>query len=176
MTFTGRAFRASLAAATMLATGAVLFPAAASAQQTTGQIRGQVTGADGAPAAGAAVSARNTANNQTLTATTGAGGDYALSGVRPGTYEVTATVGGETASEIVQIGVGQSGRLDLTVGAAAAEAADDTGGEIIVTGNRINETKSSEVATNVSQQQIRILPQTDRNFLSFAALAPGVTY
>ena len=46
----------------------------------------------------------------------------------------------------------------------------------MVTGNRLVETKTSEIATNVSQQQIRSLPQTDRNFLSFAALAPGVRY
>ncbi|MBN9990804.1 hypothetical protein JND45_15830, partial [Listeria monocytogenes] len=45
-----------------------------------------------------------------------------------------------------------------------------------VTGSRLVETKTSEVATNVTQQQIRSLPQTDRNFLSFAALAPGVRY
>lgn len=175
MTFTGRAFRASLAAATMLATGAVLFPTTASAQQTTGQIRGHVTGRDASPAAGTIVTARNTATNQTLTATTAADGAYALSGVRPGTYEVTASVNGDTASQFVQIGVGQSGTLDLAVG-AAAESEPAPGADIVVTGNRINESKTSEVATNISQQQIRSLPQTDRNFLSFAALAPGVRY
>ena len=46
----------------------------------------------------------------------------------------------------------------------------------MVTATRLNETRTSEVATNVSTQQLRTLPQTDRNFLSFAALAPGVRY
>ena len=36
------------------------------------------------------------------------------------------------------------------------------------------ETKTSEVATNVTTQQIENLPQDDRNFLNFAALAPGI--
>ena len=47
-----KAFRAYLAAATMLATGAVLLPAAASAQVTTSSLRGRVTAGDGSPAAG----------------------------------------------------------------------------------------------------------------------------
>ena len=36
------------------------------------------------------------------------------------------------------------------------------------------ETETTEVATNVTQQQIENLPQNNRNFLNFAALAPGV--
>src|SRR4029077_2614979 len=37
------------------------------------------------------------------------------------------------------------------------------------------ETRTSEVATNVTQQQITQLPTVSRNFLDLAALAPGVT-
>ena len=36
------------------------------------------------------------------------------------------------------------------------------------------ETKTSEVATNVSRDQIENLPQNNRNFLNFATLAPGI--
>src|SRR4029077_15356637 len=38
----------------------------------------------------------------------------------------------------------------------------------------IVETKQSEIATNVTEQQLRVLPQDNRNFLNFANLAPGV--
>ena len=41
-------------------------------------------------------------------------------------------------------------------------------------GNQAVETRTSEVATNVTTQQIENLPQDDRNFLNFAALAPGI--
>src|SRR5256886_13713433 len=37
------------------------------------------------------------------------------------------------------------------------------------------EMRTSEVATNVTQQQIERLPTASRNFLDLAALAPGVT-
>ena len=39
---------------------------------------------------------------------------------------------------------------------------------------RLVETRTSEIATNVTAEQIRNLPQNHRNFLNFAALAPGV--
>ncbi|WP_404334137.1 TonB-dependent receptor domain-containing protein [Sphingomonas sp. MMS12-HWE2-04] len=149
---------------------------AAVAQVTTSQLRGQVSGADGAPAAGAVVTARNTSTNQTLRATADAGGAYTLTGLRPATYEVVATVGDQSVSKYIQIAVAQTVNLDLAVAAESAEAAPAEGGEIVVTGSRVAETCTSEIATNVSQEQIRILPQADRNFLSFAALAPGVRY
>jgi hypothetical protein len=172
----GRTFRAYLAAATMLAGGAAMLPAPAAAQVTTGSIRGQVTAGDGSAAAGAQVAARNTGTNQTYRATSTADGRYTLTGLRPGSYEVTATAGEQTTSQTVSIGVAQATSLDLVIGGEAVAAVDDGGGEIVVTGSRLVETRTSEIATNVSQDQIRILPQTDRNFLSFAALAPGVRY
>nr|WP_256731445.1 carboxypeptidase regulatory-like domain-containing protein [Sphingomonas sp. dw_22] len=156
-----------------------MLPVAASAQVTTGTLRGHVTGADGAAAGGAAVTARNTSTNQSYRVAADANGNYTLTGLRPATYEVTATAGEQTASKLVQIVVGQAANLDLAIlsaEAAAAEPATVGSDEIVVVGSRLAETRTSEVATNVSQDQIRILPQTDRNFLSFAALAPGVRY
>src|SRR5439155_21030254 len=61
--------------------------------------------------------------------------------------------------------------LDFKLGGAAVQleavtiAAAATGVEM----------RTSEVATNVSQQQIERLPTASRNFLDLAALAPGVT-
>ena len=46
---------------------------------------------------------------------------------------------------------------------------------VAVVGNtRLVDTRKSEVTTNVTQEQLRYLPQNTRNFLNFAALAPGV--
>lgn len=183
-TMLGGALRVALASTTVLGTAAVL-AVPAYAQTTTGQVRGQVTDASGAPAAGATVVAVNTGTNQTQRATTDAAGAYSLTGLRPAPYDVTITgVNGETFSRRVIVAIGQSASLDATLGTAESTASGDTsapasgesGGDIVVTGSRLVETKTSEVATNISQEQIRRLPQTDRNFLSFAALAPGVTY
>ena len=40
--------------------------------------------------------------------------------------------------------------------------------------SRLVDTRTSEVTTNVTEEQVRYLPQNTRNFLNFAALAPGV--
>jgi hypothetical protein len=178
-----RALLLSVSTVTMAA--AVAVPAVA--QTTTASVTGQVRDAQGAPVAGATVTARNEDNNQTVTTQTDATGQYTLPGLRPAPYTIATTIGGTAVTDRVTVQIGQSATLDL---APAAVAAGDPAAaspseqavtaakpdDIIVTGRRLVETRTSEVATNVSQQQIRRLPQTDRNFLSLTQLAPGVKY
>ncbi|WP_332678121.1 TonB-dependent receptor, partial [Brevundimonas sp.] len=148
-----------------------------SAQVTTSTIRGSVTD-EGVAEAGATIVARDTASGFTSRTAANANGGYVLSGLRPGTYEVTVTTAdGETASDVVTIGVGQVGDLDLSVGAPVVTADDPNAtdlGDVVVTGRRLAEVRTPENATNVTTQQINSLPQINRNFLNFAALAPGV--
>lgn len=148
-----------------------------SAQVTTSTIRGAVT--EGAAAeAGAQIVARDVATGFTTRTTANSSGGYVLSGLRPGTYEITATTAdGQSTSDIVSIGVGQVGELDLEIGGGGAVVADSGAtelGEIVVTGRRLAEVRTPEIATNVTTEQIQTLPQINRNFLNFAALAPGV--
>ncbi|MBJ7447049.1 MAG: TonB-dependent receptor [Brevundimonas sp.] len=171
--------KAYLGAASALALAISLAGAgAASAQVTTSTVRGAVTD-DGVAEAGATVVARNTASGFTSRTTTSANGTYVLSGLRPGNYEITVTsTDGETGSDVVSIGVGQVGDLDLSVSGAAVTGSTDPNatelGEVVVTGRRLAEVRTPENATNVTTQQINNLPQVNRNFLNFAALAPGV--
>ncbi len=145
----------------------------ASAQVATSTIRGSITDG-GAAEAGASVVARDVATGFTSRATANANGDYVLSGLRPGTYEVTVTTAdGESASDVVSIGVGQVGDLDLAVDGVAIAGATQVD-DIVVVGRRLVEVRTPENATNVTSQQIEDLPQINRNFLNFAALAPGV--
>ncbi|WP_370238646.1 carboxypeptidase regulatory-like domain-containing protein [Brevundimonas sp.] len=148
----------------------------ATAQVATSTVRGEVTDS-GVGEAGATVVARDVASGFTSRTTANANGGYVLSGLRPGTYEITVTTAeGETASDVVTIGVGQVGDLDLDVsgtvvaGVPGGTSVDD----IVVVGRRLPEVRTPEIATNVTTQQIETLPQINRNFLNFAALAPGV--
>ena len=43
----------------------------------------------------------------------------------------------------------------------------------VVASSRLVETRTSQVGTSVTTEQVRFLPQNQRNFLNFAALAPG---
>lgn len=109
----------------------------------------------------------------------GADGGYVLPGLRPGTYRIDVTSGdGQTVSDTITLSLGQVATLDLDVAAVTATGIADAGatdvGDVIITGRRVFEVRTPEVGTNVSQAQINNLPQINRNFLNFAALAPGL--
>lgn len=175
--------RAALLRALMIgASGLTMTIAAAQpamAQLTTATIRGQVT-TSAAPVAGAAVEAVSVDTGSVSRTTTSATGSYSLSGLQPGTYDVGVTpAGGAKVTRRVIVSVGQSASLDIDT--AVVEAAPDAdaaatadGATIVVTGTRLAETRTSEVGTNVTQEQIENLPQNNRNFINFAALAPGI--
>ena len=179
MTFTTRTamLRAVMLGASALTMTAVV-ATPAMAQTITASISGEVRDAAGAPVSGAVIKARNEGTNQMVSATSGADGRYTLSGLRPAPYTITTDIGGTAVSDRVTVEIGQSATLDLAPPVAAPEGqvAATEGDAIVVVGRRLIETRTSEVATNVSQQQIRRLPQTDRNFLAFTQLAPGVKY
>lgn len=167
---TKKGFSLGTASAVAIA-ASLMLGGTAMAQVATSTIRGSITD-NGAAEAGAAVVARDVASGFSYNVTTNANGGYVLSGLRPGTYEITATTSdGQSAADLVTIGVGQVGGLDLEVAGVDAGSEVDA---IIVTGSRLVEVRTSEIATNVTTQQIETLPQLNRNFLNFAALAPGV--
>jgi hypothetical protein len=142
----------------------------ANAQLSTATVEGRVSESAKAQA-GATVVATQTGTGFVSRATTDQSGAYVLPGLRPGRYTITATaVDGHSASQTLDVQVGQSATLDLAVGAAA------TVSELVVTAapSHARETKTSEVATNITTLQIDTLPQSDRNFLNFAILAPGI--
>lgn len=167
----------ALGAASALAVATLLTAGAASAQSTTSTLRGTVYEGEAVEAGGSIV-LRDVDSGFTTRGQISSSGSYVINGLRPATYEITVTSGdGQTATDIVTLSVGQVATLDLDVSNATSTVVADGGtdlGDIVVTGRRIFEVRTSEVATNVSQQQINNLPQVDRNFLNFAALAPGV--
>ncbi len=168
----------ALGAASALAVATLMTAGAASAQSSTSTLRGTIYEGQAVEPGGSIV-VRDVNTGFTTRGAISSSGGYVLNGLRPATYEVTVTgADGQTATDVVTLSVGQVATLDLDVGAVAPGAVDSTAatslGDIVVTGRRIFEVRTSEVATNVSQQQINNLPQVDRNFLNFAALAPGV--
>lgn len=134
----------------------------AHAQSELATIQGHVDGAK----AGDQVVAVDTSTGQRLAGTVDDQGNYVILGVRPSSYRVTA--GGQTQE--TTLFVGQTVTLDFV----AAAAAVPSGGTIVVKARRVQPTQAQTVVTNITPEQIENLPQNSRNFLSFAALAPGV--
>ena len=149
----------------------------AAAQVSTSTLRGTVYEGS-ATESGGTVLATEVATGYVTRGRIGEDGSYVLSGLRPGTYSIQVTTAdGQSAEDTIVVALGQVATLDLDVAAnvtgnTSADASEL--GEVVVTGRRLFEVRTSEVATNVSQQQINDLPQINRNFLNFAALAPGV--
>ncbi|MEA2489047.1 MAG: hypothetical protein QOH21_839, partial [Acidobacteriota bacterium] len=140
------------------------------AQSTTATIRGTVNDESGNVFPGATIQATNTANGFTHTATSGTGGNFLLAGLPPGTYRIEVSAPsykGSARDVTVQVGSTIDVSFRLRPDMVLME-------EVTVLGSTPVETETSEIATNVTRQQIENLPQNDRNFLNFAALAPGV--
>jgi outer membrane receptor protein involved in Fe transport len=136
------------------------------AQSADATLRGK------APAS-TAVTAKNVATGVTRRTQSSADGVYTLPGLPPGTYRVDAGPGTET---IVTISVASTATLDLTATSGAVEAPEAPMQEITVEGRRLNEVRTSEVGSTVSQHQIETVPQITRNFLEFAEAVPGVVF
>jgi Carboxypeptidase regulatory-like domain/TonB dependent receptor len=143
---------------------------AAVAQSTTATIRGKVQSEQGTDVAGAQIVATNTASGFTRDTTAYNDGAYTLNGLTPGTYNIVVSSDAYKAkTEKVTVLIGQS--LDLNFRLAPSSVVAEN---ITVVGNQLVDTHTAEAATNVTTQQIENLPQDDRNFLNFAAMAPGI--
>src|SRR5213079_3173587 len=144
---------------------------AARSQTSTGSIRGYVTDSSGNAVAGARVVAVNPATTAQREVATQSNGFYAVLGLVPAEYDVTARQIGMAPQKVhVRVLIGEVFPLDFKLGATAIQLE-----AVTVAASRGVETRTSEVATNVSQQQIERLPTASRNFLDLAALAPGIT-
>src|SRR3546814_33731 len=130
---------------------------------------------DSAPAGGAT----NLATGLTRSVQSSASGSYNLAGLPPGTYRIDVTADGQTHSQNLTLAVGQTVTLNMGVGGVAETGPAGEATElaaVIVTAPAMVETKTSEVATYVTQKQIDSLPQNSRNFLAFADTVPGMQF
>lgn len=156
-------------AALVLGSIAWMYSGSLSAQTTTGTVKGTVT-SGGAPVAGAQITLRNPASGVSRTTTSHDDGTYVMPGVVPATYEMSVRrIGSEPQMRNVVVLIGATQIQDFSMTAQAAQLST-----VLVQAAGV-ETRTSEVATNVTKEQIEKLPTPSRNFLDLAALAPGVT-
>lgn len=126
----------------------------------------------GKAAANAEVTAKNIATGAVRHTKAGADGVYVLVGLPPGVYKVDAGAGTE---QVVTLSVASTATLDLVPGSLAVPP-ETTLADITVRSSHLVETKTSEVGTLVSMDQIQSVPQLTRNFLEFADVVPGVVF
>ena len=148
------------------------FPLTAFGQSASATLRGTVYDESGNLFPTAEITATNLERGYKQTAVAGGDGKYVLPGLAPGRYriDVAATMYRGSSKEVTLL-VGQTLDSDfrLTPELVVME-------NITVVGTTAVEMETHEVTTNVTQQQIEQLPQNNRNFMAFAALAPGVIF
>lgn len=145
-------------------------PLGAAAQQGTAEIRGRVADAQGAVLPGVTVTVRNQATGMFRETTVNEDGSYFVSGVVPGPYEVTAALTGfKTVKQAVQLEVGKTASLDLTLDVGAIEEVVNVSAEAPVV-----DVTSKEIGGNITARELTDLPSVNRNFIGFVGLLPGI--
>lgn len=150
----------------------MLLTAPVGAQVAGANVRGQITLAGAPVKPGLAVVAVNKADGRTYRTTTAANGSYILVGLAPGSYEIRVTdEAGIVQTQVITVSVGETASVDLAL------PAPGTLDRVVIVGLlQRKDVRAPEVGTHVSREQIESLPQSSRNFLSFADLAPGVQF
>lgn len=166
-----RCSTAGLAAALLLLAVAAL-AGAAGAQSTSSSLRGVVRDASG-PVPTAMVEATDVTSGFRTSVKVGSDGSFQMAGLRPGSYDIKVTSEAyKPESQKVTLLVGQDSNVTFVLSPSEVVAEGVT---VVGADNPLFvDTRSSELATNVTTRQIENLPQDSRNFLNFAALAPGI--
>jgi Carboxypeptidase regulatory-like domain/TonB-dependent Receptor Plug Domain len=154
----------------LLALALAAAPSLAAAQQGTTEIRGRVADAQGAVLPGVTVTVRNLDTGFTRETTSNEDGSYFISGIVPGPYEVTtALTGFKTVKQNVQLEIGKTTTLDLSLDVGAVEETVNVSAE-----PPIVDVTSKEVGGNITARELTDLPSINRNFVGFIGLLPGI--
>jgi hypothetical protein len=147
-------------------------PLTASAQTTTGDIRGVVTDDSGAVLPGVTVTLRGSAVPGAPTTVTNESGVYRFPNLPPGSYEITAELSGFSTNTQTGIPVSLGGTAEINVQMKVSSLAET----ITVTAEApVVDSTSTQVATNYSREWVENAPVRRFTFFDLVNAAPGVS-
>jgi hypothetical protein len=137
---------------------------------TSATVSGTIRDAGGAPIPGAKVTAINVDRNQKQQAVSDVAGRFRFPVLTVGAYELSAARDGfATWHRALRLAVGASLDIPITLSMTQSETIDVTGTLPAV------DTGRTEIAANITPEEVRDLPLNGRNYLDLALLAPGVS-
>lgn len=142
-----------------------------SAQTFRGTILGTVTDANGAVVPAATVTARNVATGLERTAVTDDAGNYSISELQIGTYQVAVSKSGFQTLAINEVSVEIAGERRVDANLAVAGTSD----QVIIAPTAQVETITNTLGGTISAKAVEILPVNGRDFTKFLVLVPGAT-
>jgi len=148
-------------------TGSSLF-----AQSTTSDVVGTVTDTTGAVVPNATVELMSVETHEKRTVTSGSGGEYTFTLLKPNHYTITVTAAGFKTFQISSfaISAGDRAREDsqLTVGGAGEVVTVEAAAPAL-------RTDSAAMITTVTEKATQELPLNGRNFMNLVQVTPGAT-
>ena len=142
----------------------------AGAQVEQGRFVGRVSDPQGAFIVGASVKVTNTGTNITQTAITNKDGEFVITPVQAGTYNLAVTAPGfaTTTTPNIEVQVGQIVREDrsLSVGSSSTTVEVTTTAPLLTT-------DSATIGEVITNKQLTDLPLNGRGFFRLAELTPG---
>ncbi|MCH7804564.1 MAG: carboxypeptidase regulatory-like domain-containing protein, partial [Acidobacteria bacterium] len=141
------------------------------AQQSTATLAGTISDETGAVLPGVEITVRNVENGSTRTAITDDRGEYRVTNLAPGEYELRAQLPGFQTAVRSGIGLNVGRSVSLNVSLSVGSVSE----EVIVTGDApLVDTLTSTVRELVDDRKIRDLPLNGRSFEQLALLQAGV--
>jgi outer membrane receptor protein involved in Fe transport len=150
---------------------ALLIPALAAAQTESGKVTGTVTDQSGAVLPGVTVNLKSVDRAATRSTVTNAEGEYVFASLVPGGYDITAELSGFSTTQVrttVPVGATVNVNVQMQVGTIT-----DVITVVGETAAAIN-TSTQDIATTVTETQIRELPTITRNAYDLVALSGQV--
>lgn len=163
-------FRSAFATCLMAVGASLLLVSTALAQKDASSLGGTVKDSTGAVIAGANVTVLDLDRGTALTATTNSQGDYVVTPLKVGQYQITVEKQGfkKTVAGPITLQVQQRGVVDIRMELGAVSQ------EVVVTSDAKQlETETSELGQVVNGQEMKTLPLNGRNFAQLALLSAG---
>src|SRR5262249_27907153 len=139
--------------------------------QTTGGIAGTVRDAKGAVVVDAAITLENSATGEKRATASDSSGNYALTSLQPGAYELSVAVPGFALARFnsVRVGINQNTTADVVLSVASSWI------EVTVSdAPPLVQSDGPQLTTGLAPRTVSNLPLPTRNFLQLVTLAPGV--
>lgn len=140
-------------------------------QTNSARLEGTVQDPTGAVVPNAKLTLINVKTQSHAEATSDAAGNFSFASVLPGTYDLTAEVGGFRKSSV--------NNIELNVGAIVSQTVKlevgQTSESVVVEASTVNvQTTDSQVSRAITLRDIDTLPQLGRSPIALAAFQPGV--
>jgi hypothetical protein len=139
----------------VVSTGVAPFAARLQAQAISGDLVGRVTDGSGAIIPDVLVTVTNTATNVKSSANTNAGGQYRISNILPGTYNLSAGAAGFSTFELknVPVQLNQTATVDITLTVGSVSTSVD-----VSDAPSVIDTTTAQIQTTYGAKQIGDLP------------------